>query len=146
MDWVSINDVEYIAFSLAQKRLSYNKPIPDFNTRYQNILESCLSSPFQTFNKKELYPTLLRKTSVLFYLMIKNHPFQNGNKRIAIMTLFLVLHNNKKWIKTEIETLYNFAVWVAGSPSMAKDEMFQYIEKFLKKYIISIKEAETKEE
>jgi len=35
-----------------------------------------------------LYPTLVSKASFLFYLMIKNHPFQNGNKRIAITTLF----------------------------------------------------------
>ena len=100
MNWVSVNEVEYIAFSLAQKKLSYNEPIPDFRTRYPNILESCLSSPLQTFGKKELYPTILKKVSVLFYLMIKNHPFQNGNKRIAMTTLFLALHNNGKWIET----------------------------------------------
>jgi len=145
MDWLSVNEVEYIAFSLAQKKLSYNEPIPDFKTRYPNTLESCISSPLQTFNKKELYSTFLKKVSVLFYLMIKNHPFQNGNKRIAMTTLFFVLHNNKKWIETDMQTLYNFAVWVAGSPPMAKDQMIQYIEKFLKKYMVLIKE-ETKKE
>ena len=146
MMWLSVNEVKYIAFSLAQKKLSHNEPIPDFKTRYPNTLESCLASPLQTFNKKELYSTFAKKVSVLFYLMIKNHPFQNGNKRIAMTTLFLVLHINEKWIKTDMQTLYNFAVWVAGSPPMAKEQMFQYIEKFLKKYMVSIKEEKTKKE
>ena len=146
MDWISVNEVEYIAFSLAQNKLSYNEPIPDFKTRYPNILESCLASPLQTFSRKELYTTFVKKVSVLFYLMIKNHPFQNGNKRIAMTTLFLALYINKKWIETDMQTLYNFVVWVAESPPMAKDQMFQYIEKFLKKYVVSIKEEEAKKE
>lgn len=48
--------------------------------------------------------------------MIKNHPFQNGNKRIAMTTLFYALYINDLWIKVTNQELYNFAVWIAESP------------------------------
>jgi prophage maintenance system killer protein len=81
---ISISDVEYLAFRLAKEHLSFDEPIPDFSTRFPNMLESCVVAPFQKFSGKDLYPSLVAKTSILFYLMIKNHPFQNGNKRITI--------------------------------------------------------------
>ena len=67
---------------------------------------------FQSFSGKDLYPTLATKASILFYLMIKNHPFQNGNKRIAITTLLTFLYENGKWILAiiaEESDFYTFA-------------------------------------
>ncbi|MCX6785530.1 MAG: Fic family protein [Candidatus Komeilibacteria bacterium] len=54
-----------------------------------------MEQPYQTFGGKQLYPGLIKKSAILFYLMIKNHPFQNGNKRIAMTTLFYFLYKNK---------------------------------------------------
>ena len=68
--------------------------------------------------------------------MIKNHPFQNGNKRIAITTLFVFLSKNGKWVKVESESLYQFAVWVASSPAQFKDEVLASIEKFIRKNMV----------
>ena len=84
---ITVKEIEYVAFSFAQKLLTFNEPIPEFGTRFPNILESCIDTPFMQFNRKDLYRGLIGKSSALFYLMIKNHPFQNGNKRIAVMTL-----------------------------------------------------------
>lgn len=135
---ITLHEVEYIIFTLARQALSFNEPIPDFNTRFPNVLESCLSIPLQTFDNKDLYPTFIEKTSILFYLMIKNHPFQNGNKRIAMVTLLYALYKNKKWLKADTQVLYNFAVWVAGSPPMAKEETISYIAKFIKEYVVPL--------
>lgn len=77
MEALTVKEVEYIAFRLARARLLFDEPIPDFSTRFPGILESCLATPFQTFSGKSLYPTVIGKASILFYLMIKNHPFQN---------------------------------------------------------------------
>lgn len=137
MKIITVKDVEYIAFRLAQEMLTFNEPIPDFSTRYPNILESCIATPFQKFSKKDLYPGLLSKASILFYLMIKNHPFQNGNKRIAMTTLFVFLYRNEKWIEVNTQELYNFTVWIAQSPPKVKEETVKATEKFLKTYIIN---------
>ena len=139
MRQIAIKEVEYIAFRLAKEHLSFDEPIPDFTTRFPNTLESCLLTPFQKFSGKSLYSSLISKASMLFYLMIKNHPFQNGNKRIAITTLLIFLQNNGKWLKADIQTFYNFTVWVAQSPADFKDEVVRAIEKFIQAHLVNNK-------
>ena len=141
---ITVKEVEYIAFRLAKQLLSFNEPIPDFSTRFPNILESCLAIPFQSFSGKSLYSGLIPKASMLFYLMIKNHPFQNGNKRIAMTTLFVFLHKNKKWLRADTQELYNFTVWVASSPPSVKEQVVSAVEKFLKVHMISLKLKQSK--
>jgi len=135
---ITIKEVEYIAFRLAKELLAYDEPIPSFSTRFPNILESCIATPFQRFSRKSLYPGLIQKASMLFYLMLKNHPFQNGNKRIAMTTLLVFLYMNKKWIRADLQEMYNFAVWVASSPAEFREEVVKAIEKFLRLHIIKL--------
>jgi len=139
IEFLSIEEVEYTAFRLARETMSFNEPIPDFSTRFPNILESCIFAPFSKFERRFLYKGLLDKAAILFYLMVKNHPFQNGNKRIAMTTLFVFLHKNKKWLKVDTKELYNFAVWVAESNSKLKDETVAATIKFLKTYMVDLK-------
>jgi death-on-curing family protein len=138
MKQITIADVEYISFRLAKETMSFNEPIPDFSTRFPNILESCLAVPFQKFSSRTLYRGLVEKAANLFYLMIKNHPFQNGNKRIAMTTLFVFLHLNNKWLKVDTKELYNFAMWVAESPAKLKNETVKAAEKFIKTYLVDL--------
>ncbi|MGD9076660.1 MAG: type II toxin-antitoxin system death-on-curing family toxin [Desulfobacteraceae bacterium] len=133
---ITIADVEYLAFRLAKEHLSFNEPIPDFSTRFPNVLESCVLTPFQRFSGKALYPRLVDKASILFYLMIKNHPFQNGNKRIAITTLLAFLYFNDKWLRVDTQELYNFIVWIAQSSPRFKDEVVAAIRKFIREYLV----------
>ena len=135
---LSIKEVELIAIWLAKKWLTFNEPIPNFHTRYPNKLESCLDTPFQRFDKKPLYEGLAGKAAIMFYFLIKNHPFQNGNKRIAMTALLTLLTKNKKWLKVDQRQFYNHAMWVATSPPDAKEETVQYIEKFIKKHLVDL--------
>ena len=139
MSKITVAEVQYIAFKLARKFLSYNEPIPDFQSRFPNILESYLAVPFQRYNKKDLYPGLTKKAAILFYLMIKNHPFQNGNKRIAMTTLLVFLYKNNKWLKIDNYELYKFAVDVAKSRTEDKDLILRGVEQFIKTYLVKIK-------
>jgi len=138
MKKISVAEAKYVAYDLAQKTMLWNEPIPSFETRFPGVLEKCLTLPFQKFNKKYLYRGLIKKSAVLFYLMIKDHPFQNGNKRIAMTTLFYLLYKNKKWIKIDNQELYNFAKWVAESNAKLKGETIAATEKFIKSYIVSL--------
>jgi len=135
---IAISDVEYIAYRLAKETMSWSEPIPDFSTRFTNALERCIEQPYQMFGGKPLYPGLIKKTAILFYLMIKNHPFQNGNKRIAMATLFYFLYENKKWLKVDNQELYNFAKWVAESNPKLRKETVDAIETFLNTYILDL--------
>ncbi len=131
----TLTDIEYVAHRLAKETMGWSEPIPDFSTRYTHALERTLAQPFQTYGGKQLYPGLLKKAAILFYLMIKNHPFQNGNKRIAMTTLLYFLFMNKKWIRVDNQELYNFAKWVAESNPRLKDATMSAIETFLQVYL-----------
>lgn len=136
---VSLGEVEFIIFRLTRELMTYDEPIPDFATRFLNVLESCLAVPFQRFEKKSLYKTISQKAAILLYLMIKNHPFQNGNKRIAMTTLFYFLFKNKKWLRVDEKKLYNFAVWVAESPAELKKETLEAAERFIRSYLVPLR-------
>ena len=51
--------------------------------RDENLLETALTAPFQTFNDQSLYPSLQQKAVRLCYGIVMNHPFLDGNKRIG---------------------------------------------------------------
>jgi death-on-curing family protein len=133
---VSIDDIECVAHNLAQETLGWDEPIPHFATRFPYVLEKCVATVFQTYNRKSLYSGFLKQVAVLFYLMIKNHPFQNGNKRIAMTATIYFIYKNGKWIEVDNQELYNFAKWVAESNSKLKDETVAAIEKFFQNYIV----------
>lgn len=130
---INLADVEYTAFQLAKKFMEWNEPIPDFGTRFPDKLESCIETPFQTFDGKSLYKGLIGKSSILFYLMIKNHPFQNGNKRIAITALLFFLVQNNKWLSTSNEDIYKFACKVAESKPEKRHDIMASINFFIEK-------------
>ena len=55
---------------------------------------SSLGQIYQTFDGKELYPTVQMKAAMLLYLLVKNHSFVDGNKRIAaFIFLWYMLRN-----------------------------------------------------
>jgi death-on-curing family protein len=137
MRYITVAEVKYVAHELAKELMIWNEPIPDFTTRYPQALERCLFAIAQTYDKKELYRGLSKKAAVLFYLMIKNHPFQNGNKRVAVMTLIYFLYVNKKWIRLDNQELYNFAKWVAESNPKVKDATVSAIELIIKTYMVN---------
>lgn len=118
MHHLTVEDTQHICHKLARRHLAYDEPIPPFELRFPDQLEQALFIPQQTVGGKFAYPTLEEKGAVLFYEMIKLHPFLNGNKRIACVTLLTFLILNDKWLRLEVEQLYRIAIKVAeSSPS-----------------------------
>ncbi len=62
-----------------------------------SALESAIAQPRATFDGGELYPDLVAKAAALGYLIVANHPFIDGNKRVghAAMEVFLVLNGHE---------------------------------------------------
>ncbi|MBI4449988.1 Fic family protein [Candidatus Uhrbacteria bacterium] len=140
---LTIAEVEYIAHQLAQRLLEWDEPIPEFGTRFPNVLESCLAAPFQTFTRRPLYRGLIGKAAMLFYLMVKNHPFKNGNKRIAMTTLLALLLKNGKWLRMDDHALYRFAKWVAESDPKVRAAVVAAIEKMVQSHLIAAPKPRT---
>jgi|SRR3989338_6957430 len=134
--YITIEEVEFAAHELARKHMTWNEPIPDFGTRFPTVLERCLAAPQQKFSRRHLYKGLIGRAAILFYLLIKNHPFQNGNKRIAVMTTLYFFYKNGKWLKVSNQSLYNFAKWIAASDAQLKDSVMLAIEEYFKKSLV----------
>ena len=62
--------------------------------RDEGMLESALNTPLQTFDSKDLYPSILDKIARLSFGLVMDHPFIDGNKRIAAKVLDVGLGAN----------------------------------------------------
>ena len=90
--------------------------------RDQNLLDSALKSPFQTFGGNELYPDIFDKASQLCYSLVENHPFADGNKRIGVHLALLFLRLNNVTIEYSQIELIDFGLSIA-SVKMNNDEI-----------------------
>lgn len=137
MSWLEPEDFEFLCFDLARELMTSNEPIPDYPTRDNALLESSLGAPKQTFGNKLLYPTLEKQTAILFYSLIKNHPFGNGNKRIAVMAILAFLSLNGRWLNIDPTGLYKLACIVSESNPGNKDEIFNLITKTITENLVN---------
>lgn len=62
--------------------------------RDEGLLESAIEGIFQTFDGRELYPTKEEKGARLGYMLISNHAFLDGNKRIGMHVMLTFLEVN----------------------------------------------------
>lgn len=139
LSWIKLRDFESLCFNLARQHLTFQQhPIPGFETRSPGVLESCLETPLQRFGGKDLYPEPEEKLAALFYFMVKNHPFQNGNKRIALTTLLAVLFFNDRWLKTPPLRIYHLAKEVAKSKMEEKEKYFRKIRRFISQNLVEL--------
>ena len=94
--------------------------------RDDNLLDSALTTPFQTFGGKDLYPEILDKASQLCYSLIENHPFTDGNKRIGVHLTLLFLKINNIELTYSQKELIEFGLSVAAG-NMNKDDIKQWL-------------------
>ncbi len=69
-----------------------------------NAFESSLGAITQTFSDEDLYPTISEKAANLLYLIIKDHPFYDGNKRIGALLFVIFLTINDYHLTKNGET------------------------------------------
>lgn len=65
-----------------------------FGKQKDESLKSSLAAINQTFDRKDLYPTIEEKAANLLYFVVKNHSFVDGNKRIAAVLFLVYLNRN----------------------------------------------------
>jgi death-on-curing family protein len=75
-----------------QMRSEFNSTV--FGKLKDKSFESAIAQIKQAFGKKDAYPSIEEKAAMLLYLIVKNHAFVDGNKRIAAACFLLFLENN----------------------------------------------------
>lgn len=79
---------------LAVHKMMIEKTGGSDGIRDAGLLESALNSPFQTFDGKDVYPSLFHKAAALCRGIISNHPFVDGNKRTGVHAMLIFLEIN----------------------------------------------------
>ena len=87
MIWITADDVIQIHSRVIQRSGGMD------GLRDRASLEAAVSAPMQSFGGQDLYPTTVEKTARLGYGLASNHAFVDGNKRIGVMMMQLLL----KW-------------------------------------------------
>lgn len=90
------------------------------------MLDSALANPFQSFENKELYPSVQAKAAQLCFGIVKNHPMIDGNKRLGahVMLVFLAL-NGYELVYTQQEL--SGVILDLASGKIDADDILQWI-------------------
>lgn len=104
-----------------------------FGHERDESFKSSIGQIYQTFDGAELYPSVEEKAAMLLYLVVKNHSFSDGNKRIAA-TLFLwfmanngILYGVNGNKRIAEATLVAITLMIAESRSEEKDTMVKVV-------------------
>lgn len=65
-----------------------------FGVEKDASFHSSIGQIYQTWEGKDLYPSIEEKAAMLLYLVVKNHSFVDGNKRIAATLFLWFMQNN----------------------------------------------------
>ena len=110
-----------------------------FGSEKDGSFKSSIGQIYQTFDGIELYPSVEEKAAMLLYLVVKNHSFVDGNKRIAA-TLFLwfmqnngILYNSNGTKRISDGALVALTLMIAESRADEKDVMLKVIVNLINK-------------
>lgn len=104
-----------------------------FGNEKDDSFKSSIATINQTFDGKELYPSIEEKAANLLYFVVKNHSFNDGNKRIAAWLFIWYLNKNnylfnaKGKPKIENNALASLTLLIALSNTSEKDLMIRVI-------------------
>jgi death-on-curing family protein len=118
---------------LKKQLMAKNEATGLFGKEKDNGFKSSLQSIVQTFDGQYLYPSIEEQAAHLLYFVIKNHSFNDGNKRIGAFLFVWFLEKNKHRFKKSGELKINdngltaIALLVAQSKPEEKELMIQLI-------------------
>ena len=116
--------------------LKYSKTSEIFGVEREDIFKGILGNIYQSFGGQDVYPTIQEKGANLLYLLIKDHPFVDGNKRIAasIFIYFLnfydLLYKDGKEI-IDNKTLAALTLLIAESNTNEKNVIIDLIMNYM---------------
>ncbi len=77
------------------------------------LLDSALAQPSTTFGGRYVHKTLFDKTAAYGFHICKNHPFVDGNKRVAFVLMDIFLQKNGREIVSSEEDAYRMMIDLA---------------------------------
>ncbi|HLS30742.1 MAG TPA: virulence protein RhuM/Fic/DOC family protein [Flavobacteriaceae bacterium] len=100
----------------------------------EGVLEGIFATVFQTVFGEDAYPSIEEKAAHLLYFIVKNHPFNDGNKRSGAFSFIWLLQKAEMDFGKQIsaQTLTTLTILIAESKPEEKDKMVGLIKLLLK--------------
>jgi len=103
-----------------------------YGVRDRNLLSSAIYMPESSFDGKYLHETIPAMAAAYTFHICQNHPFIDGNKRVALASSLVFLDINGYELKCKNETLFNEIMNVAKG-EVKKEELIKFYEKYSKR-------------
>lgn len=122
---------------LKQKLIQKGEAGDLFAQEQSTAFISIIKGLYQTFNKKLLYPTIEDKAAHLLYLIVKDHPFIDGNKRSAAFLFIYYLDQSNHLFRSSGERKINdnaltaLTLLIAESDPQDKEIMIKIVKQLL---------------
>lgn len=100
--------------------------------RDEGLLDSALEQPRAMFGGSYLHDSLTKMAAAYGFHLCKNHPFIDGNKRIALVAMDTFLQKNGYEISASEKAVYEIIIKLA-SGELSKDELTEWLEKNISK-------------
>ncbi len=118
------------------KTLRFNDESDLFGVEKDDSFKSSIATIYQSFGGEELYSSVQEKAANLLYLIVKNHSFHDGNKRIAATIFLYFLEKNGLLYKGGQKAVSDSAlvattIMIAESKPKEKDIMTSLVMNFL---------------
>ncbi len=118
------------------KKLRFNEESDLFAIERDNGLKSIIGNIYQTFDGNDIYNSIEEKASNFLYMIVKDHVFVDGNKRIAatLFIYFLSFYGILKINNDQVidnNTLTAITLLIAESSPKEKDIIIDLIMNFL---------------
>ncbi len=99
--------------------------------RDAGMLDSALHAPFAHSFGVERYPSLIEKCAAIAYFLASDHPFVDGNKRIAILTMLTTLQLNGISLSIPEQALVTFGLDLAQN-RLSVEQIAAFIQDHIK--------------
>lgn len=130
---LTYEDANEVINQIKKELISKNEASELFGKEVGDKFKGILGNIYQTFSGNELYPSLEEKAAHLLYFIIKDHPFVDGNKRIASFLFIYFLDKNNFLYRASGERKINdnalttLALLIAISDPKDKDRIIRII-------------------
>lgn len=94
--------------------------------RDEKLLESALENSKSTFDGIDLYPTIEEKCTTICYSLVNNHPFIDGNKRIGVYVMLVLLEYNDIKLNFTQQELVDLGLGIAKG-DLNQDDVLSWI-------------------
>jgi|WetSurMetagenome_2_1015567.scaffolds.fasta_scaffold361697_1 death-on-curing family protein len=154
---LSVDDVLFIHQTLVRDFAEDGDPIEPPGVKSMALLESAVGRQYTAIGPIFKYPNPIENAATLMYGVCCDHPFHNGNKRTALVSMIAHLDRNNLVLDVRKIELYKLVMEVATHRARdssdrrkrkkkiqrpSPDEEVNYIANFIKRYVRDIRRGE----